>query len=509
MSYLNGIYQANDITVTGEDSAYFTNLTCDNFQGVDGTFFTGVTSNIQDQIDDIVIGGLTNTRGYFSLITSAGAGFSTTPTYTWIWSGGATSSTASPISHNFPFIISSLFITFGTTVTSAGTIVLEKNGVTYQTFSGITAETRYTGLTLEYAATDKLNIRTTAGAGGGIARITLTCEYEVYGQAPIFSIGSVTTHGSTASVSQTGTDTAPVLNFNFIDPATSPAVIALDTKTQNLIGSSAYTQVNGVLNVVNPGPVSIQNNGISLDNFYANKGDTQADINSLNSYVSSLNGSVSGLNTTVAGLSSVVAGIGSSLASTDATVAGLVTSQAATDTALTALTTRVTTAEGEIDVIEDRVQNITATIGETTIAGSLTTGPLFLDVINAEALDLTLNAPGGAMTMTAGTVQIDATYTDVFGTLRATAIGSTTSLSIAGGTTASLNATTAVSVSGGTTASLTATTGVTVSGGTTASISAPSVTLSTPTGLGSISVGNFTDVVYVNGWPFLTYFGQW
>jgi len=516
MSYLNGIYQANDITVTGEDSAYFTNLTCDNFQGVDGTFFTGVTSNIQDQIDDIVIGGPTNTRGYFSLIASAGAGFSTTPTFTWIWSGGTTSNTASPISHNFAFVVSSLFITFGSTVTSPGTITIQKNGTAYQTFSGITTETRYTGLTLEYAATDKLNIRTTAGAGGGTARVTLTCEYEVYGQAPIFSIGSVTTHGSTASVSQTGTDTAPVLNFNFVDPATSPAVIALDTKTQNLIGSSAYTQVNGVLNVVNPGPVSIQNNGVSLDNFYANKGDTQADINSLNSSVSSLNSSVSGLSGSVAGLSVTVGGLVTGLATTNATVAGLVTGLAATNTAVSALTTRVTTAEGKITTIEGQVQNITSTPAVTNLYGEVRTTALFLDVINAKTTDLTMNV-AGAMTVTASTVQIDATTTDVFGTLRATSIGSTTSLAIAGGTTVSLNATTGVSVSGGTTASLTATTGVTVSGGTTASISggttatisAPSVTLSTPTGLGSVNIGNFTDVVYVNGWPFLTYFGQW
>jgi hypothetical protein len=477
MSFLNGLYQPNDISITGEDPAYFTSLTCDTFQGVDGEYFTGITSNVQDQIDAIVVGGPTNTRGYFSLIASAGGGFLTTSTYQWLWSGGAVQNTASPISHNFAFVVSSLFITFGTTVTTAGTIVIERNGATVQTFSGITAETRYNGLTLVYAVNDTLNIRTTAGAGGAIARITLTCEYEVYGQAPIFSIGSVSTHGSTASVSQTGTATAPVLNFNFVDPATTPAVIALINETQNLTASAAYTEVAGVLNVVNPGPVSIQNNGVSLDTFYANKGDTQTSINSLNSSVSSLNGSVSGLNATVGGLSTLVAGIGADLASTDATVAGLTTDLAATDAAVAALTTRVSTAEGEIDVIEDRVQNITATIGDTTIAGTLTTGPLFLDVINAESLDLTLNAPSGAISLDATTVQIDATYTNVFGTLRATAIGSTTSLSIAADTTMTL--------------------------------SAPSVSLSTPSGLGSVNIGNFTDVVYVNGFPFLTYFGQW
>lgn len=478
MSYLNGIYQANDITITGEDPAYFTSLTCDYFQNVDGTYFTGITSNIQDQIDTIVSGGgAGNTTGYFSLIASSTNGFITTSTYSWLWSGGGVANTAANISHNFPFTITSMFITFGSAISTAGTIVIEKNGSTVQTFSGITAETRYNGLSLAYAATDTLNIRTTAGAGGAIARITLTCQYPVYGQSPVFSIGSVSTSGSTASVSQTGTAALPILNFNFVDPATTPAVIALNTKTQNLTSSAAYTEVAGVLNVVNPGPVSIQNNGVSLDTFYANKTDTQNDINSLNSSVSTLNSSVSALSGTVAGLGTTVGGLTLGLASTDATVAGLTTGLAATDSALGTLTGRVTTAEGKITTIETQVQNISATIGDTNIAGTLTTGPLYLDIINAQALDIGVSAPGGDIALTSATIQLDATYTNVFGTLRTNAIGSTTSIS--------------------------------VSASTTASISAPSITLSTPSGLGSVNIGNFTDVVYVNGFPFLTYFGQW
>lgn len=476
MSYLNGEYQANDITITGEENAYFTSLTCDNFQNTDGDYFTGVTSNIQDQINNLATGGTINTTAYFSLIASSSNGFVISSAYSWLWSGGAVSNGAAPISHNFPFTITSLFITFGTTVTTAGTIVIEKNGSTIQTISGITAQTRYT-LSLSYAATDTLNIRTTAGAGGAVARITLTCQYPLYGQSPVFSIGSVTTSGSTAAVSQTGTTIAPVLNFNFIDPATTPAVIALNTKTQNITASSAYTQINGVLNVVNPGPVSIQNNGVSLDNFYANKGDTQTDINNLNSSVSSLNGSVSALNGTVAALGVTVGGLVAGLATTNATVAGLSAGLAATDATVSGLSADVGTLQADVTTIQNQVQNISATPAETNIYGQLTTDALFLNSINAKTTNLGINATGDIL-IDANTIQLDATYTDVFGTLRTNYIGSTTSLSM--------------------------------SGATTASISAPSITIATPSGLGSINLGGFTDVVNINGFPFQSYlWTQW
>jgi hypothetical protein len=477
MSFLNGIYQGTDATVSGEDPAFFTSLTCDTFQGVDGEYFEGITSNIQDQIDSIVVGGLTNTTGYFSLIATAPNGFVLTNTYTWLWSGGAASNGAAPISHNFPFTITSVFITFGSAITTAGTIVIEKNGSTIYTMSSITGQRRTT-VSLSYAATDTLNIRTTAGAGGAVARITLSCEYAVYGQTPVFSIGSVSTSGSTAAVSQTGTSTAPVLNFNFVDPATTPAVIALINETQNITASAAYTEVAGVLNVVNPGPVSIQNNGVSLDDFYANKGDTQADINSLNASVSSLNSLVSGLSGTVAGIGATVGGLSADLASTDATVAGLSADVLGLDATVSGLSGDVATLQGDVSVIQDQVQNITATPAETNIYGQVITDSVSLNSINAKITNLAINAPTGDILVDANTIQLDATYTDVFGTLRTSAIGSTT--------------------------------GISVSASTTASISAPSITLSTPSGLGSVNLGNFTDVVYINGFPFQSYlWTQW
>jgi hypothetical protein len=83
MQNTDGIDSNTDITLSGESSAYFDTLNCGTFQGVDGDFFTGVTSNIQTQIDGIS-GSLSST--YVTLTTtqniSGGKTFTTNPSCT-------------------------------------------------------------------------------------------------------------------------------------------------------------------------------------------------------------------------------------------------------------------------------------------------------------------------------------------------------------------------------------------------------------------------------------------
>jgi hypothetical protein len=67
MASLNGIDEDNDINLSGESNGYFDTLDVGTFQGVDGTFFTGITSNIQTQINGIS-GGLSST--YVTLATA-------------------------------------------------------------------------------------------------------------------------------------------------------------------------------------------------------------------------------------------------------------------------------------------------------------------------------------------------------------------------------------------------------------------------------------------------------
>ena len=63
----DGINSTNDITLSGDSDAYFDRLTCETFQDVSGSYFTGITSNIQTQINGIS-GGLSGT--YVTLATA-------------------------------------------------------------------------------------------------------------------------------------------------------------------------------------------------------------------------------------------------------------------------------------------------------------------------------------------------------------------------------------------------------------------------------------------------------
>jgi len=56
MQNTDGQNTSYDITLSGESSAYFDSLSCGTFQDCSGAFFTGVTSNIQTQIDSISSG---------------------------------------------------------------------------------------------------------------------------------------------------------------------------------------------------------------------------------------------------------------------------------------------------------------------------------------------------------------------------------------------------------------------------------------------------------------------
>lgn len=67
MQNTNGINSSYDITLSGESSAYFDTLSAGTFQGVPGSYFENITSNIQTQINGIS-GGLSGT--YVTLATS-------------------------------------------------------------------------------------------------------------------------------------------------------------------------------------------------------------------------------------------------------------------------------------------------------------------------------------------------------------------------------------------------------------------------------------------------------
>lgn len=138
-----------------------------------------------------------------------------------------------------------------------------------------------------------------------------------------------------------------------------------------------------------------------------------------------------------------------------------------------------TYVNSHLDVGDPTAPSLEINVGSTnplitTSKGGLnitSTGTGAYIAMNAEEVDITATGTGGLnLNATGNTIQLDAANTNVFGNLKATNLGSTTTLNI----------------------------------------NAPSTTIQSVAGLGSVSLGGYTDTVYVNGFPFSFYFAsQW
>lgn len=181
----------------------------------------------------------------------------------------------------------------------------------------------------------------------------------------------------------------------------------------------------------------------------------------------------------------------------------------------------ITELEGAVTTLEDNTKFITSDISHTYVNSHLDVGdpisPLFevniagttpvlttatggMSItaptsgasIALTADDITLNATSSAglnLNATGNVIQLDAASTSVFGNL---SVNGTVDLTGA-------NTTVSGNLNVGN-----------IRSATSLNIYAPSTTIQSVAGLGSISVGSFTDVVYINGWPFATYFAsQW
>lgn len=225
MASLSGQSSGNDINITGETNGYFNEVYADNvitnqLQGQDIELFTGVTSNLQDQITGIntqIIDGYTG-GGYFALIASSTSGY-VSSTY-FIFGAGANNATYAPIQINADFTITSFQIRVNVNNSSAAVVLIQKNGSTAQTISLPAGTTNYTATCdLVYTAQDFISVLTQSGSGGGLVKITLTCRTNGVvgpaGASPVFSIGTVDALPSSSppTVSITGTSLLPILNF--------------------------------------------------------------------------------------------------------------------------------------------------------------------------------------------------------------------------------------------------------------------------------------------------------
>jgi hypothetical protein len=219
--YNTGNYSCTGLINLKADEVTATTISCDKFLDQNSSLFTGVSSNIQTQLNTIntlVSVGSTG-GGYFSILCGLTSGFSTaTPFFNF--GGGGASAVNIPIVQNFTFKVTSITITCQSVPTTTATVHLYKNNDNVYAMASISSRsTTFNDINIEYLAGDKFNLFTLSGAGGGIVRATISCQVGgVTGATPQLSIGTVTNlaSGQLPTATIAGTTLNPVLNFGLV-----------------------------------------------------------------------------------------------------------------------------------------------------------------------------------------------------------------------------------------------------------------------------------------------------
>jgi hypothetical protein len=225
MASING-YNTGNYSCTGllnlkADEVNATTISCDKFLDQNSNLFTGVSSNIQTQlntINSLVSVGSTG-GGYFSILCGLTNGFSTTTPF-FNFGGGGASAVNIPIVQNFTFKVTSITITCQSVPTTTATVQLYKNNdIVYAMASISSRSTTFNDINIDYLVGDKFNLFTLSGLGGGIIRTTISCQVgRVTGATPQLSIGTVTNlaSGQLPTATIAGTTLNPVLNFGLV-----------------------------------------------------------------------------------------------------------------------------------------------------------------------------------------------------------------------------------------------------------------------------------------------------
>jgi hypothetical protein len=224
MASING-YNTDSYSCTGlinlkADEVNATSINCETFLDQDSNLFSGVSSNIQTQINTInslVSVGSTG-GGYFSILATQNSGF-VASSY-WGYSSGTNPTVNNPLVFGYNFKVTSITFICQTIPTTSATVLLYKNGSSVYTMDTINALSKtFSNINIDFLAGDTFNIFTSAGVGGTMIRCTVSCQVGgITGATPQLSIGTVSNlaSGSTATVSITGTTLNPVLNFGLV-----------------------------------------------------------------------------------------------------------------------------------------------------------------------------------------------------------------------------------------------------------------------------------------------------
>ncbi|NBP15937.1 hypothetical protein EBU95_16360 [bacterium] len=212
MLSVNG-FTTNNLTTTGlynidADEINADSVNCDTFLNQSSSLFTGVSSNLQTQINTInslVSTGSTG-GGYFSILATQNSGFIAS-SY-WGYSSGTNPTVNNPLVFGYNFKVTSITFICQTIPTTSAQVRLYKNGSSVYTMDPINATSKtFSNINVEFLAGDTFNIFTQSGAGGTMIRATISCQVGgVTGATPQLSVGTVSNlaYGSTGQTGATG-----------------------------------------------------------------------------------------------------------------------------------------------------------------------------------------------------------------------------------------------------------------------------------------------------------------
>jgi hypothetical protein len=310
-NYINNQYtEINDLSQIYCNTLNTSTITNDELNALQGI---STVNTIQEQINAIIYGN--NPGGYFSITATQNSGFIAN-SY-WGFNSGTNPIVNIPLVYAYPFRIIGIVISCQSTPTSA-TVRIIKNGTddVYEMTDVNSTLNTFQGLTIDFNAFDTFNIFTVTGAGGGLVRMTISCEVEGVvgpvgpqgpsgasgqnGITPNFTIGTVTNlaSGSTPTVTLSGTQAYPSLNFGLVQGPQGPQGPQGSQGQKGDKGDKGDTDATGLAS----GLLALGASGISSILSALGLSAVTADIGTLQGQVSGLEGDVSTLNDEVSAL---------------------------------------------------------------------------------------------------------------------------------------------------------------------------------------------------------------
>lgn len=309
--YNTNVYSTTGLSNIKANEVIADSVNCDTFLDQSSSLFTGVSSNIQTQINTInslVSVGSTG-GGYFSILATQNSGF--VGSTFWGYSSGTTPSVNNPLVFDYNFKVTSITFICQTIPTQSAQVKLYKNTSSVLTMDNInTTRITFSNINIEYLAGDTFNLFTQSGGGGTMIRATISCQVGgVTGATPQLSVGTVSnlSSGSTPTVSITGTTLNPVLNFGLVQGmtgatgATGATGPKGDTGSQGPKGDKGDkgdTDASGLAS----GLLALGASGISSILSALGLATVAGDVTTLQGQVSGLEGDVSTLNDEVSAL---------------------------------------------------------------------------------------------------------------------------------------------------------------------------------------------------------------